>query len=60
MMSQAFFGEEKEKWAGLKDMSRYEYAGAALLLAFIVLMGVFPSPFVDRIAETVLKIPGVS
>ena len=60
MMSQAFFGEEKEKWAGLKDMSRYEYAGGALLLAFMFLMGVFPSPFVDRIAETVLKIPGVS
>ena len=60
MMAQAFFGEENEKWAGLTDMSRYEYAGGALLLAFIVLMGVFPSPFVDRIAETVLNIPGVS
>jgi NADH-quinone oxidoreductase subunit M len=60
MMSMAFFGEENEKWADLKDMSRVEYASAGLLVAFIVLMGVFPSPFVDRIAETVLQIPGIS
>ena len=60
MMSQAFFGPENEKWLELKDMSRYEYAGGAVLLAFIVLMGIYPSPFVDRIAETVLKIPGVA
>ncbi len=60
MMAQAFFGAEQEKWAGLKDMSRYEYAGGALLIAFMIFMGVFPSPFVDRIAETVLQIPGVS
>ena len=60
MMAQAFFGAEQEKWAGLKDMSRFEYAGGALLIAFMIFMGVYPSPFVDRIAETVLQIPGVS
>ena len=60
MMARAFFGEEKAEWADLKDMTRFEYAGGALLIAFIVFMGVYPSPFVDRIAETVLKIPGVS
>ena len=60
MMSKAFFGAEKEKWADLRDLNRYEYVAGALLLAFIVLMGIFPSPFVDRIAETVLNIPGVA
>ena len=60
MMSQAFFGAEKEKWADLKDMSRYDYAGAALLAAFMLLLGVFPRPFVVLTAATVLPFPGVS
>ena len=40
-------------------MTRWEQAGGALLIAFIVLMGVFPGPFVDRISEAVQLIPGV-
>ena len=59
MMAQAFFGPANEKWEHLKDMSRYEYAGGALLIAFMFLMGVYPSPFVDRIADSVLRIPGI-
>lgn len=59
MMAQAFFGPANDKWENLKDMSRYEYAGGALLIAFMVLMGVYPSPFVDRIADSVLRIPGI-
>jgi hypothetical protein len=30
-----------------------------VLIAFIILMGVFPAPFVDRIAQSVLALPGV-
>ena len=48
-----------DRWQGLKDMSRLEIVGGGLLISFILLMGVFPSPFVDRIAESVLRIPGV-
>ena len=59
MLSMAFFGPANERWAGLKDMSHLEQAAGALLIAFIVFMGVFPSPFVDRIADSVLRIPGV-
>ncbi|MEX2160176.1 MAG: NADH-quinone oxidoreductase subunit M [Dehalococcoidia bacterium] len=60
MFAVAFFGPANPRWDGLKDMSRFELAGGALLIAFILLMGVFPSPFVDRIAETVLRLPSVS
>ena len=59
MMAQAFFGPANDKWENLKDMSRYEYAGGALLIAFMIFMGVYPSPFVDRIADSVLRIPGI-
>ena len=59
MMAQAFFGPANDKWENLKDMSRFEYAGGALLIAFMIFMGVYPSPFVDRIADSVLRIPGI-
>ncbi len=59
MLALAFFGPANERWVDLKEMTRWETAGGALLIAFLVFMGVFPSPFVDRIAETVLQIPGV-
>jgi NADH-quinone oxidoreductase subunit M len=60
MLALAFFGPPNEKWSNLKDVRPVELFGGALLVAFILLMGVFPSPFVDRISESVLQIPGVS
>lgn len=60
MLAMAFFGPFNERWKEMKEMTVWEQAGGALLIAFIVFMGVFPSPFVDRISETVLNIPGVA
>jgi NADH-quinone oxidoreductase subunit M len=60
MLALAFFGPPNEKWSTLKDVRPVELFGGALLVAFILLMGVFPAPFVDRISESVLQIPGVS
>jgi NADH-quinone oxidoreductase subunit M len=59
MLALAFFGPANERWAGLKEMQPVETFGGALLIAFIILMGVYPSIFVDRISESVLLIPGV-
>ena len=60
LLALAFFGPFNERWASLKDTTRLETAGALLLIAFIVFMGVWPSPFVDRISATVSTIPGVT
>jgi NADH-quinone oxidoreductase subunit M len=60
MMSMAFFGPFNEKWSDLKEMTYLERGTAALLLAFIVFMGVWPAPFVDRIQESVINLPGVT
>jgi NADH-quinone oxidoreductase subunit M len=59
MLAVAMFGPPNEQWKDLKEMTRLEQAGGALLISFMIFMGVFPSPFVDRIAETVLRLPGV-
>jgi NADH-quinone oxidoreductase subunit M len=59
MLAIAFFGPPNERWKDLTEMTRLEQVGGALLISFILLMGVFPSIFVDRISETVQLIPGV-
>ncbi len=59
MLAIAFFGPVNERWAELKEMTHLEVAAGGLLIAFILLMGVFPSPFIDRISESVLRLPGV-
>jgi len=60
MLAIAFFGPMNERWADLKEMNRFETIGGGLLICFMLLMGVFPSLFVERISESVLRIPGVS
>ncbi len=60
MLAIAFFGPINDRWADLKEMTRLEQVGGGLLICFILLMGVFPSLFIDRISESVLRIPGVS
>ncbi len=62
LLALSIFGTFNEsRWGDLKEMNRFEMAGGALLLVFIVFMGLWPDPFVDRIAPTVVNfLPGVS
>ena len=57
----SFFGAFNEsRWGSLKDMNRYEIAGGVLLVVFILFMGLWPDPFVDRISPTVVNfLPGI-
>ena len=41
-------------------MTYLERGTAVLLLAFMLFMGLWPAPFVDRIQESVRILPGVS
>ncbi len=36
-------------------MTKFEFAGASLLIVFILFMGLWPASFVDRIAPTVMN-----
>src|SRR5581483_5534100 len=53
MLAFAYFGPVNERWTQLKEMRILEQFGGALLIAFIAFMGLWPAPFVDRIAATV-------
>jgi NADH-quinone oxidoreductase subunit M len=59
LLAAAFFGPLNEKWAHLKEMRLLEQVAGAILIVFIVFMGVWPAPFVDRIAQSVLALPGI-
>jgi NADH-quinone oxidoreductase subunit M len=61
LLALSFFGTfNEERWGGLKEMNKFEAAGGALLIVFILFMGLWPSPFVDRISPTVVNfLPGV-
>jgi len=61
MFSQAFFGEMNPRWSGLKEITWTERAGATVLVLSILALGLWPSPWVDRISTTLAHtIPGVS
>ncbi len=60
MMAMAFLGPFEEKWTDLQEMTLWERGTAVLLLSFILFMGLWPAPFVDRIQESVRNLPGVT
>ncbi len=60
MMGMSMFGPVDEKWGELKEMTYFERGTAVLLLSFMLFMGLWPAPFIDRISETVRVLPGVS
>ena len=59
MFGIVFFGPFNPRWKDLKDLSPVEAIAGGLLIASIVLMGVWWAPFTDRIGTTVALIPGV-
>jgi NADH-quinone oxidoreductase subunit M len=60
MFGQVFFGPFNVRWSSLKDLTALEATAGGLLIAAIVLMGVWWAPFTDRISTTVLSLPGVT
>jgi NADH-quinone oxidoreductase subunit M len=59
MLARAYFGPFNERWSDLKEMRIGEQAAAALLIAAILFMGLWPAPFVDSITESVSSISGI-
>ncbi len=60
MLAVAYFGPFNERWASLKEMRIGEQFGSVLLISFIVFMGMWPKPFIDRISDTVSIMPGIN
>ncbi|MEE9277479.1 MAG: NADH-quinone oxidoreductase subunit M [Dehalococcoidia bacterium] len=59
LLGRAALGPLNMRWNDLTDLSRWEMLAGVTLIVPIVAMGVWPDPFVDRIASTVVDLPGV-
>ena len=59
LMGRAALGPFNPRWENLKDLSRKEVLAGIVLIAPIIAMGVWPDPFIDRIAQTVAELPNV-
>jgi NADH-quinone oxidoreductase subunit M len=60
MLARAYFGPFNEHWESLKEMRIGEQFAAALLIAAILFMGLWPAPFVDTITDSVNTISGIT
>ena len=60
MMSQAFFGEMNPRWSGLREITWGERLGAGVLVSAMLTLGLWPGPWVDRIAPSIIHIPGIT
>jgi NADH-quinone oxidoreductase subunit M len=49
LMSRAFFGPLSIRWNFLHDMLPNEWIGSAILVATLVIAGVYPAPFLNMI-----------
>ena len=59
MFSTMFFGPVSSKWDKLNDMTYLERISATILALSILFLGLWPSPWIDRIADSIqIGIPG--
>ena len=56
LMAKVFFGELGERWRDQTDISRLEGFSSGILVAFILLVGLFPFPFVRVIESAILPL----
>jgi NADH-quinone oxidoreductase subunit M len=63
MVARAFFGPINPRWAHLRDLLPVEWIAGILLIATLVTVGVYPSPFLDMIntsaAPVIERVGGV-
>lgn len=60
MFATVYFGPINPHWNGLKDLTPLERLSGGMLIASIVVMGVWWAPFIDRVGHTVTRLPGVT
>jgi NADH-quinone oxidoreductase subunit M len=58
MLARAYFGPFNERWEHLKEMRIGEQFAGAVLVFFLALVGMWPFPFMERIASSVGRLPG--
>lgn len=60
MFATVFFGPLNPRWTKLRDITPVEIVAATVLVLAIIAMGVYWSPFTDRISVSVALLPGLT
>jgi NADH-quinone oxidoreductase subunit M len=60
MWAMSMFGPQDTHFPDLKELTYLERATGVLMVSFMLFLGLWPAPFIDRIQETVRNLPGVS
>ena len=55
-LAQMMFGEMNPRWSQLKEITLMERAGATVLAGAILVLGLWPSPWIDRIGPTIVEL----
>ena len=58
LMAKVFFGRLDERWEGQSDVTRLEGLSSGVLVAFLLLVGLFPFPFIRVIDGAVAGVLG--
>ena len=58
LMATVFFGQLEPRWEGQKDITRLEGFSSAVLAGFLLLVGLFPFPFIQAIDGSVASVLG--
>lgn len=55
-LAMSFFGEMNPRWESLKEITIMERAGATVLAGAILMLGLWPAPWIDRIGPSIIEI----
>ena len=56
LLAKVFFGPLDNRWTGLTDMTRLEFFSTSILVFFLVVVGLYPRPWMDMINSGLLPI----
>ncbi|MQC17433.1 MAG: NADH-quinone oxidoreductase subunit M [Chloroflexi bacterium] len=55
-LAQMMFGDMNPRWSQLKEITVMERAGATVLAIAILVLGLWPAPWIDRIGPTIVQL----
>ena len=56
LLAKVFFGPLDNRWTNLTDLNRTEFVSSSILVAFLLIVGLYPKPWMDMIDSGLIPI----
>ena len=56
LLAKVFFGPLDTRWTNLTDLNRTEFVSSSILVAFLLIVGLYPKPWMDMIDSGLIPI----